>query len=178
MATKFSASDDIYRNLAQGNESNLPSDESWLYGLVAFAVIEERRISWAEHYNHINGKPPDSDEIRNWYEQQPESELLGAKGRAEDALQAYSDKVVESAIKEREKEIEEGIIVNAINRLSGPWRQLRINIVGGFIGALLFAMILAMFSFIGVNDISPVQIGKHLKGEIEKSKTEVMDNGQ
>lgn len=178
MATKFSTADDIYRKLVRENEPRSSSDESWLYGLVAFAVIEERRISWAEHHNEHHGKLPTPDEIRDWYEKQPESELLNAKEKASDALLAYSNEFVESAIEECRQKVEEEVIVGTIEKVGNLGRQFGINIVGGFIGALLFAIILAMFSFIGVNDISPVQIGKHFKAEIEKSKTEIMDNDQ
>nr|VFK24388.1 MAG: hypothetical protein BECKMB1821G_GA0114241_100829 [Candidatus Kentron sp. MB]VFK30652.1 MAG: hypothetical protein BECKMB1821I_GA0114274_10175 [Candidatus Kentron sp. MB]VFK75362.1 MAG: hypothetical protein BECKMB1821H_GA0114242_102037 [Candidatus Kentron sp. MB] len=90
----------------------------------------------------------------------------------------YSDEFVESAIKECRQKIEKEIIGGTIKKVGNPWRQFGINIAGGFVGALLFAMILAMFSFIGVNDISPVQTGKYFKVEIEKSKTEVMNNDQ
>jgi len=38
MMTKFSTSDDIYQELVE------ESDESWLYGLVVFAIAEEQRI--------------------------------------------------------------------------------------------------------------------------------------
>lgn len=45
----YSSSDDIYRELVED------SDESWLYGLVAYAVVEEQRIEWAKHPAANNG---------------------------------------------------------------------------------------------------------------------------
>lgn len=41
---KYSGSPDIYRELVED------SKENWLYGLVAFAVVEEQRIEWMKHY--------------------------------------------------------------------------------------------------------------------------------
>nr|VFK33046.1 MAG: hypothetical protein BECKMB1821G_GA0114241_11356 [Candidatus Kentron sp. MB]VFK35640.1 MAG: hypothetical protein BECKMB1821I_GA0114274_11347 [Candidatus Kentron sp. MB]VFK77480.1 MAG: hypothetical protein BECKMB1821H_GA0114242_11456 [Candidatus Kentron sp. MB] len=166
MTTKFSTSDDIYRELVQ------ESEESWLYGLVAFALIEERRIDWARHYENTNERPPNSDEIKNWYEQQPKSELLRAKGEAENALQEYSDEVVQSDIEEYGEKIKEDVVVREIRKLGRFWPQFGINLAGGVTSAVLFAALLLILAFFVLNDISPVQIGVQIgenpKGEIKE----------
>nr|VFK51996.1 MAG: hypothetical protein BECKTUN1418D_GA0071000_101331 [Candidatus Kentron sp. TUN]VFK53554.1 MAG: hypothetical protein BECKTUN1418F_GA0071002_10244 [Candidatus Kentron sp. TUN]VFK54971.1 MAG: hypothetical protein BECKTUN1418E_GA0071001_10244 [Candidatus Kentron sp. TUN] len=171
MATKFSTPDDIYRELVD------ESEESWLYGLVAFAIIEERRIDWARHHQNNNGKPPSSDDIRSWYEQQPESELLHAKGEAENALREYSDKVVQSDIEEYGEKIKEDVIVGEIRKLGRFWPQFGINLVGSVASALLFATLLLILAFLVLNDISPVQIGVQI-GEDPKGEIEVIDDGK
>nr|VFJ94387.1 MAG: hypothetical protein BECKH772A_GA0070896_1007114 [Candidatus Kentron sp. H]VFJ95268.1 MAG: hypothetical protein BECKH772B_GA0070898_1007414 [Candidatus Kentron sp. H]VFK01671.1 MAG: hypothetical protein BECKH772C_GA0070978_1007014 [Candidatus Kentron sp. H] len=166
MTTKFSTSDDIYRELVQ------ESEESWLYGLVAFAIIEERRIDWVRHYEVTNGRSPNSDETRSWYEQQPESELLRAKGEAENALREYSDEVVQSDIEEYGEKIKENIVVSEIRKLGRFWPQFGVNLAGGVTSAVLFAALLLILAFLVLNDISPVQIGVQIgenpKGEIEE----------
>nr|VFJ46046.1 MAG: hypothetical protein BECKFM1743A_GA0114220_100326 [Candidatus Kentron sp. FM]VFJ73065.1 MAG: hypothetical protein BECKFM1743C_GA0114222_106985 [Candidatus Kentron sp. FM]VFK06431.1 MAG: hypothetical protein BECKFM1743B_GA0114221_100178 [Candidatus Kentron sp. FM] len=171
VTTKFSTSDDIYRELVQ------ESAESWLYGLVAFAIIEERRIDWTRHYEDTNGRPPNSDEIRSWYEQQPESELLRAKGEAENALREYSDEVIQSNIEEYGEEIKEDIIVCEIKKLGRFWPQFGVNLAGGVTSAVLFAVLLIAFAFFVLNDISPVQIGVQV-GENPKGEVEVIDDGK
>nr|VFK42442.1 MAG: hypothetical protein BECKSD772F_GA0070984_11228 [Candidatus Kentron sp. SD]VFK48247.1 MAG: hypothetical protein BECKSD772E_GA0070983_11189 [Candidatus Kentron sp. SD] len=167
VTTKFSTSDDIYRELVQ------ESEESWLYGLVAFAIIEERRIDWVRHYEVTNGGPPNSDETRSWYEQQPESELLRAKGEAENALREYSDEVVQSDIEEYGEKIKENIVVSEIRKLGRFWPQFGVNLAGGVTSAVLFAALLLILAFLVLNDISPVQIGVQIgenpKGEIEEA---------
>ena len=69
------------------------SSQSWLLGLVAFAVVEEQRIEWMRHHERTAGALPNADQIKHWYSQQPQSVLLRAKGTAENALQVYSEEV-------------------------------------------------------------------------------------
>ena len=99
--TKYSGSEDVYKELVQD------SDENWLYGLVSFAVVEEQRIEWMRHYEKQNQALPSAAEIRLWYEQQPSSVLLRAKGTAENALQAYSADVLEITLEDQRKAVEE-----------------------------------------------------------------------
>ena len=163
---KFSGPEEIYKKLVQDSE------ESWIYGLVAFAVIEEQRIEWMKHQESNNGSLPTADEIKSWYEHQPESVLLKAKGTAENALKVYSDEVVDIVLEEQHKEIEEGIIVNEIRDLKAFWPQFGVNLAGGFVSALLFALFLAIMAFFVIYDTSPVQIGTELKQKIEVEKND------
>ncbi len=87
---KFSGSEEIYRELVE------ESDENWILGLVAFAVIEEQRVEWMRHQESNGASLPGPDEIKKWYEQQSEGVLLRAKGTAENALKVFSDDVIES----------------------------------------------------------------------------------
>jgi hypothetical protein len=164
--SKFSGPEDIYKALVEDSE------ESWLYGLVAFAVIEEQRIEWMRHQESNNGHLPAANEIKSWYEQQPESVLLRAKGTAENALKLYSGEVVDLVLEEQQREIRDGIIVSEIRGLKAFWPQFGVNLAGGFISALLFAIFLAIMAFFVLNDTSPVKIGSMLKHQIEVQKNE------
>ncbi|VFN00910.1 MAG: hypothetical protein BECKG1743F_GA0114225_105291 [Candidatus Kentron sp. G] len=84
---QYFGAEDIYRELVE------ESDESWLLGLVAFAMVEEQRIEWMRHHEQHHDALPSPDEIRGWYEQQSPGVLLRAKGTADNALQAYSEDV-------------------------------------------------------------------------------------
>src|SRR5690606_40951989 len=81
---EYKGPEDIYRELVE------ESDENWLYGLVAFAVIEEQRIEWMKHMQENTGRLPTPEQVSEWYQQQPPNCLLRAKGTAENALQLYS----------------------------------------------------------------------------------------
>jgi len=72
--TKYAGAQDTYRELVE--ESN----ESWLLGLVAFAVVEEQRVEWMRHYEKSHGALPTADQVHGWVEPQPPGALLGAKG--------------------------------------------------------------------------------------------------
>ncbi|MCG8488602.1 MAG: hypothetical protein MI756_14105 [Chromatiales bacterium] len=157
----FSGPDEIYKKLVEDSE------ESWLYGLVAFAVIEEQRIEWVRHLEEHRGEPPSQEEVKSWYEQQPEAVLLRAKGTAENALKAYSDEVVEIVLDDHRKEIEEGIFLNEIRNLKAFWPQFGVNLAGGFISALLFALFLAIMAFFVLTDLSPVEIASEVKQQLE-----------
>ena len=161
---KYSGSADIYRELVED------SKENWLYGLVAFAIVEEQRIEWMKHHEEQYGRMPDDAEIKKWYEQQPEGVLLRAKGTAENALQAFTAEVLDVADGDARKEIEESVIVGEIRKLGSFWPQFGVNLAGGFVSALLFAAFLIVMAFFVLNDTSPVEIGKNLRPHVQEKK--------
>lgn len=163
---KYSRSDDIYNMLVEDNP------EDWLYGLVSFAVFEEGRIEWAKHFNDNKGRPPTIDEVAEWYEQQPEAVLLRAKGTAENALQAYSSEVVDLALNDQRKEVEESIVISEIKLLNRFWPQFGVSLAAGLASALVFAALLIIVAVFVLNDVSPVQLGDQLT-----DKLEFIDNG-
>jgi hypothetical protein len=71
---QLSNSNDVYGELVE------ESEESWFYGLLAFAIVEEQRIEWMKHFLEHNGGSPTAVDIQHWYEQQPPNVLLRAKG--------------------------------------------------------------------------------------------------
>lgn len=160
---RYSGPEDIYEELVE------KSSENWLYGLVAFAVIEEQRIEWMRHCQEHAGALPSADEIRNWYQQQPENVILRAKGTAENALQVYSAEVVDVALEEKRKEIESGIIVSEIRESKKFWPQFGVNFAGGLASAFVFAAILIFAAFLVLNDTSAAQIGSQLRNNIEET---------
>lgn len=158
---KYSRSDDVYNELVE------ESDENWLYGLVSFAVFEEQRIEWAKHFHQHNGRVPTNDEVTEWYEQQPESILLRAKGTADNALQMYSSEVVDLALEDQRNEVQESIIVSEIKSLNRFWPQFGVSLAAGLASALVFAALLIIFAVFVLNDVSPVQIGDQLTDKLE-----------
>ena len=150
----YGGAEDIYRELVE------ESQQSWLLGLLAFAVVEEQRIEWMRHYEKSHGALPSSELVRGWYEGQPPSVLLRAKGTAENALLAYSEEVSAELDKGFRKEVEDGIIVGEIRELKQFWPQFGVNVAGGLVSALLFAAILTVVAFLVFNDTSPVEIVK------------------
>jgi len=86
---------------------------------------------------------------------------------AEDALQNYSQEVIEQFEKDFRKEIECGIIVSEIKEGRKVRPQLFINIVGGLLGSMIFAAFLIVMAFIMFNDTSTTEIGTKLKSSLE-----------
>ncbi|WP_286901888.1 hypothetical protein [Vreelandella sedimenti] len=164
---EYNGPEDIYRELVE------ESDENWLYGLVAFAVIEEQRIEWMKHMQENMGHAPSPEQISNWYQQQPPNCLLRAKGTAENALQTYSSEVIEVAIDDYKKEIEESYIVNEIRGLKNFWPQFGVNLAGGLAATVLFAALLSVTAFVVFNDSSPVQMVRGVNDSAEEP-----ENGQ
>jgi len=163
---KFSASEDIYEELVEN------SNDHWILGLVAFAIIEEQRIEWMKHQNSNNGVLPTSEEVKNWYEQQPKAALLRAKDTAESRLKDYSNEIVDLIMEDQKKEIEEGIIVSEIRNANKFLPQLGVNIFGGLASALIFAALLTIVAFFVLHGTSPTELGKDIR-----EKAEVIDNG-
>ena len=158
---KLSGPEEIYDELVEN------SDEGWLFGLVAFAVIEEQRIEWMKHQTANNGNCPKHDEIKGWYEQLPEGVLLRAKDTAEARLKDYSDQIVELVLEDQVKEIQDSVIVKEIQATKKFWPQFGVNLAGGFVSALLFATLLTIVAFFVIKDTSPVQIGAELRKNAE-----------
>lgn len=159
----YSGPEDIYEELVE------KSDDNWLLGLVAFAVVEEQKIEWINHQKNINGKSPSDAEIRNWYAQQPEGVLLRATDTAESRLKDYSDEVLELVLAEYKEEIAQGIIVNEINELKQFWPQFGINVAGGVVGALIFSALLILISFIALNDTFAQKVEQKINNNSEAS---------
>jgi len=111
--------------------------------------------------------------VRSWYKQQPSSVILRAKGTAENALQVYSAEVVDVALDEKRREIEEGIMVAEIRESMRFWPQFGVNFIGGLTSAVVFAALLILSAFFVLKDISPTQIGVQLRNNIEE-----ISNGQ
>ncbi len=164
---KISGPEAIYDELVEN------SDEGWLFGLVAFAVIEEQRIEWMKHQTANNGGCPTHDEIKGWYEQLPEGVLLRAKDTAEARLKDYSEQIVELVLEDQIKEIQDSVIVKEIQETKKFWPQFGVNLAGGFVSALLFATLLIIVAFFVIKDTSPVQIGAELR-----KNAEVKDHGE
>ncbi|VUD69375.1 hypothetical protein TDB9533_04742 [Thalassocella blandensis] len=159
---EYKGSEDVFKELVEDSEEN------WLYGLVAFAIIEERRFEWMKHFESHNQIPPSEAEIQNWYKQQPRSEIIRAKGEAESALQTYASEVIDVALEEKSTKIEEGIIVSEIRESRRFWPQFGVNFIGGLAASVVFAALLILLAFFVLNDTSPAEIGSHLKHGLEE----------
>lgn len=151
---EYSGPEDIYKELVED------SDENWLLGLLAFAVVEEQKIEWVKHFQENCGSPPTPQQITEWYQQQPQSILLRAKGTAENALQVFSSEVTDTFAEDYKKEIEQSHVVAEIRELKRFWPQFGVNLAGGFAASFIFAVVLAGFAFVAFNDSSPVQMLK------------------
>ena len=154
---KYAGAQDVYRELVD------ESKESWLLGLVAFAVFEEQRIEWMRHYEEGHGSLPDAAQVQSWYQQQPPGALLRAKGTAENALLAYSGEVSAQLDADYRKEIENDIVVSEIRELKQFWPQFGVNVAAGIVSTLLFSAILTIVAFLVFNDTSPVDMVKKFK---------------
>ena len=152
---QLSNSKDVYQCLVE------ESEEDWLLGLVAFAIVEEQRIEWMQHHSLTAGVEPTENEIENWYQQQPDGVLLRAKGDAQNALAAFCGEVIDEAVQAEREKLLESAVLNEIRLLGRFWPQLSTNVLSGVISAVLFSAILVIVAFFLFNDISPMNIVKN-----------------
>jgi hypothetical protein len=124
---KFIGPQDIYKELVE----DVPENENWLLGLVAFAVIEEQKIEWMKHQAQNNGSIVTAAEIESWYAQLPKGALLRAKDTAQSRLTDYSKSVIEEFSNDYANEIRDGIIVAEIREGKQFWSQFGVNLAGG-----------------------------------------------
>lgn len=161
---KFTTSDQIYDSLVENSE------ESWILGVVAFAIIEERRIEWIKHHEANNGEPPTPEEITKWYEQLTERELVRTKDTAETELVKYSNEVVSGLSEKEIQKIQNDVIVTEVRDLKRFWPQFGVNLAGGLVSALVFAVLLATIGFVLKYETSPTEIASELQGKLEADK--------
>ncbi|WP_109314310.1 hypothetical protein [Pseudovibrio ascidiaceicola] len=164
----ISNSKDVYKHLVED------SDVSWLLGLLAFAVIEERRIEWMAHQEQRNGEAVTEDEIRGWYEQQPENNLFRAKAEAENALQIYAQELEEEILDAERANIEEEMIINEVRSIRRPLADFGLSVAAGFVSAFIFAVLLTALAIIIYWDASPVDVGRFLNVDM----SERVENGE
>jgi hypothetical protein len=163
---QVAGSEDVYRRTVE--ESN----QSWLLGLLAFAIVEEQRIEWMKHFAEHNGRTPDEADVRNWYEQQPEGVLRRASSEAENALQLFADDVLQEVLEVERRRVAEGVIVGEVRLARRFWPQFGISAAGGFVSALVFAAVLAILAFVVWQDPSPVQLGRNAVGDAIGDQTD------
>ena len=58
---RYSGPEDVYRELVE------ESEENWLSGLVAFAIVEEKKIEWMKHHREQHNMQPNPRQICEWY---------------------------------------------------------------------------------------------------------------
>lgn len=162
---KYSGPEDIYSELVE----NQPEDEEWLLGLVAFAVVEEQRIEWVKYQLKNNGRIPSQEEIDNWYMQLPPGVLLRARDTAEARLTDYGKNAIDDFMSDFQRETEEGIIIGEIREIKKFWPQFGVNLAGGFVSALLFALLLTLFAFFVFYNTSPVELGAEMAEQLQEN---------
>jgi len=134
-----------------------PCHLSWLYGLVAFAIIGEEPIEWTQHYEENNGSAPSAEQTKNWYEQKPESILLRAKGDAEGTLATHSAMTVDQALEDKREELLVSTVIAEIRTVRRFWPQFGVSMLGGLSSALVFAALLIVMAWISMADVSPLE---------------------
>lgn len=153
---RISNSEVVYHELVE------ESEENWLSGLVAFAIIEEQRIEWMRHIEKYESRIPSIDDIRHWYEQLPDGALLRAKGDAENTLTVYADEVLQAVLETERREVADGVIVNEIRLARRFLPQYGITVAGGVTSAIIFALVLVGLAFFVLFESSPINLGKDL----------------
>ncbi len=145
------------------------SDESWTYGLFAFAIFEEWRIEWQQHWEKQTGSAPTQEDIDHWYLQQPESSVVRARGEAETALAGYSSETVEEALRVETDRIKDSTVISEIRLARRLWPQIGVSVVGGVASAIVFAALLIVLLLIVQIDPSPLDI---VKGAVTEETTD------
>ena len=141
---------------------NAPQDEDWLLGLVAFAVIEEQKVEWIKDQTEAKGRQLSLQEIDAWYQQQPPGVKLRAKDTAKTRLENYAESAIGVYAAKFDAEVEEGVVVEEIQKLGWFWRQVGIGTLGSFVGTVIFALISVLFVVLVYNDVSLVSVVKEL----------------
>lgn len=162
---KFSGPDDVYHALVD------QAGESWLIGLLTFAMLEERRIEWSRHRFETVGATPTPAETLVWYESQPPGALGRAREEADAALNQYVLHAVAEFDEKYRREIADGTVVAEVRKL-GRWApQLGMNVLGGVIGSIVFTALLMIVAAFVLNEPSPNDMVKALKQPTEEAES-------
>ena len=163
---RFSGPEEIYDELVE------KSDQNWLLGLVAFAVIEEQRIEWYKHQQVHNQQVPTDDEVKAWYAQQPEGVLLRARDTAEARLQDYSQQTLDALEAGIREEILQGKIISEIKDIKKFGPQFKVSFFAGLASAILFSLMLTLVAVIALNDNFATSIATKVSNKLEVKNEE------
>jgi hypothetical protein len=167
---KYAGPEDIYRETVEQPQ------QGWLVGLLAFAVVEERRIEWVRHRRRTVDAAPTSEEVQAWYEAQPHGAVVRAVAHAESALRGYGKQVAEDFDEAHRLQVAEGVVVAEIRRL-GRWAPvLGMNVLGGLIGSTLFTALLILLGTLVLNEPSASELAGRLKDHMENGYVEEGNN--
>lgn len=151
----LSGSEDAYKALVD----NAP--EGWLLGLLAFAILEQERMEWMRHVETRSGCLPTSEQVCNWYEQQPVSALNRARSTAEGVLNGHFEDVSRSIDESYRASIRDGVVVAEIRSNNKFWPKFVANVAAGVVGAAIFSVLLVLIVLVAVRDPSPVGLIKN-----------------
>jgi hypothetical protein len=140
--------DEAFKVLVEGDERHD------VYGYVAYAIMEELRV---QQLRHIEGKEDETGSLRErdgWYRAQPLVMLERVQDTAEGVVDDFASGALEDTLEEHTTRISESVVVTEIARRTRKWPAFWISVAGGFVGTLLFAILLAAVGFIWTNDYS------------------------
>jgi len=153
----LSDSRDVFNHLVE-------PQENWMGSILAFAIAEEARFECMVHQKKATGSIPTDEEIRKWYAQQPESNMIRAKTDANIALANFMEEAIDSAIKADQDGFRKSEIIAEINKVKNEvahevtklgkiWLQSWKNMIFSLLGYGVFTIITLM-AIICLKDLS------------------------
>ncbi|MBT3628474.1 MAG: hypothetical protein HOM52_06420 [Rhodospirillaceae bacterium] len=136
------------------------AEHSWTLGLMAYAIVEDQKYEWIAHLKETEGREPTTTEIENWFRSRTPESFTRVVADAEHALQLVADDALEEIIGDERRGAFESGIVEAVNGMTGSWRQFGIGIGASLVGAILFAILILVVAFIAIDNRSIVDLVK------------------
>lgn len=161
-------SKDVHRIFIENPEN------SWTLGLMAFAIFEDRRFDWMQHFEENEKRPPTPQEIEFWYTQQPDRTLIETLSDAENALAIFAEDTVKEIKNEMKRDAEKEALFIAISSLNKPWKEFGISLISGVISSCIFTAILILFAIFVLADPSPLA---WVRGALQSSNHQENVNG-
>ncbi|MCY4308946.1 MAG: hypothetical protein OXC57_11855 [Rhodobacteraceae bacterium] len=114
-----------------------------------------------EHRINSTGSKPSEQEIRKWYVEQPESNMVRAKTDANNALAGFTEEAIELAVREERDSFRESEVIAEIKKLGKFWPQflqhLGFNILSYFVFTILTVICIVLVWQL-FYDISPSDV--------------------
>jgi len=140
---KFTDADEVFDELVN------QADTKRLLGLVAYALVEDRRIDSKKHQHQTTGKIEDSEA---WYSRLSEAELQRVKTEARIELQDYFFDGINEWDADREQEIKDSLLYIQIQEIKDSTTFIK-SLAASFWATVLFSGLVFILILLAADQI-------------------------
>jgi hypothetical protein len=134
------------------------AEHSFELGLMAFALIENKRFDWMRHVEKYENRTPDQSEIDRWHRELPPSELRIAVDHAESMLRNSAETIMGEVLDLEVRRVRDSTLFTEIQTLRRFWPAFGVNVAGGLTSALVFAALVVLLGAYVLADFDLIKV--------------------
>ena len=156
----LSSSDEVLRHYRDSRGLDADGDPDAI-ALFAFALVENDRIDWVDHYRTNNDdRDPSSDQVAEWYRGKPESYFRDKERYAEEWYAAFARGLLRDEIEAGKQ----NAVRDALGDLRRFWPGFWSGNLVGLTSNVVFTLLVVMFVAFITTDFSFIAWAKGIFG--------------